>query len=296
LSPPKSKLSGAVLIGAAIVSIAWVAVWVSLTLFGSAGCEGATGDLWATHIACLSPNEIGDTFAGGFAPLALVWLMAAVLMQSGELRAQREELALTRQEMMESRMVLAAQKDAMDAQVAEARRNVEFIGQQTEFQREDREQRKVEQADATIETQISRVVDLFIESSGQSVIFSNFRVRLGASSVGHISVRLQKQNQRYHSLHTIHEFSEQLGDSFQNFLTKVPEDDRDGYRFSLDKLAEIVEIGRDISRMSQFMAISEKKREEFSYYKWEESLRIVDDVLAFAGRRGWTPAVGSTLE
>ncbi|MEL6570765.1 MAG: hypothetical protein AAFQ64_03845 [Pseudomonadota bacterium] len=45
-----------------------------------------------------SPNEIGDTLAGFAGALAFVWIIVTVAMQSLELRAQREELALTRSE------------------------------------------------------------------------------------------------------------------------------------------------------------------------------------------------------
>lgn len=43
-------------------------------------------------------NEWGDFAAGAFAPLAFLWLVVAVVLQSSELREQREELRLTRQE------------------------------------------------------------------------------------------------------------------------------------------------------------------------------------------------------
>jgi hypothetical protein len=39
-------------------------------------------------------GEIGDPLAGIFAPLAFLWLVAAVLVQSQELQEQRKELKL----------------------------------------------------------------------------------------------------------------------------------------------------------------------------------------------------------
>lgn len=79
-----------------------------------------------TFIKCRTSNEIGDFLAGAFAPLAFLWLAGAVLIQSRELRAQKEELSLTRGEMIAMRKVATAQ-------AAEARASKEFIGKQTEI-------------------------------------------------------------------------------------------------------------------------------------------------------------------
>lgn len=69
------------------------------------------------RLSCLEPNALGDVFAGAFAPVAFVWLVAAVMLQRDELSAQRQELR-------ESRGVAKEQ-------VEEARKNVAFIEQQT---------------------------------------------------------------------------------------------------------------------------------------------------------------------
>ena len=44
-------------------------------------------------------NELGDFLAGVFTPLAFGWLVYGYLLQSKELRLQREELALTRNQL-----------------------------------------------------------------------------------------------------------------------------------------------------------------------------------------------------
>ena len=44
-------------------------------------------------------NELGDFLAGFFTPLAFGWLVFGYLLQSNELRLQREELALTRKQL-----------------------------------------------------------------------------------------------------------------------------------------------------------------------------------------------------
>jgi hypothetical protein len=78
-------------------------------------CDGGWW-LW-DRLACLEPNALGDTFAGAFAPVAFVWLVAAVMLQRNELAAQRQELR-------QSRAVAAEQ-------VEEAKKNVAFIEAQT---------------------------------------------------------------------------------------------------------------------------------------------------------------------
>ncbi len=76
--------------------------------------------------ACLTANEWGDFLAGVFAPIAFLWLVAAVWIQSDELREQRQELALTRQEMKDNRLVMSEQAE-------EARKQAEFVGTQTDI-------------------------------------------------------------------------------------------------------------------------------------------------------------------
>ena len=44
-------------------------------------------------------NELGDFLAGVFTPLAFGWLVYGYLLQSKEIRLQREELALTRKQL-----------------------------------------------------------------------------------------------------------------------------------------------------------------------------------------------------
>ncbi|MEM7300913.1 MAG: hypothetical protein AAF468_07490 [Pseudomonadota bacterium] len=63
--------------------------------------------------SCLTPNELGDFLAGASAPLAFVWLVIAVFIQSLELKAQREELEQTRIEVAASSKALEAQADHM---------------------------------------------------------------------------------------------------------------------------------------------------------------------------------------
>lgn len=57
-------------------------------------------------------NEVGDFLAGVFTPLAFGWLVYGYLLQSKELRLQREELALTRRQFGEQTELLREQVTA----------------------------------------------------------------------------------------------------------------------------------------------------------------------------------------
>ncbi|MGR9178861.1 hypothetical protein ACU8OR_25355 (plasmid) [Rhizobium leguminosarum] len=76
-------------------------------------------------------NEWGDYAAGVSAPIAFLWLVVAVFLQSTELKEQRKEIALTRREYEHNREV-------MNAQAHEARRQAEYVEQQTKMHVEDR--------------------------------------------------------------------------------------------------------------------------------------------------------------
>jgi hypothetical protein len=67
-----------------------------------------------SDIAALAPNNLGDFLAGVFAPLAFLWLFVATLLQ-------RQELALQRQELQETREVMRLQKDELQRSADETR-------------------------------------------------------------------------------------------------------------------------------------------------------------------------------
>ncbi|WP_417580800.1 hypothetical protein [Pelagibacterium sp.] len=132
-----------------IIWIALVTTAVLLFVFGwlLSGTDTCPEGWWFWHrLNCLEPNELGDTFAGAFAPVAFVWLVAAVLLQRNELAAQRQELR-------ESRAVAAQQ-------VEEARRNVSFIEAQTTLLEEGRRLEDTRANDA----QFLEMVDIFNRS------------------------------------------------------------------------------------------------------------------------------------
>ena len=82
-------------------------------------------------------NEVGDTLAGFAGTLAFVWIIVTVWLQALELKAQREELRLTRSEMEEQRKATQDMARSMQAQAAI------FEGEQRE-RNEDRAQLEFE--------------------------------------------------------------------------------------------------------------------------------------------------------
>lgn len=103
---------------------------------------------WLWHrLDCLEPNALGDTFAGAFAPVAFVWLVAAVLLQRSELAAQRQELRESRKVAMQ--------------QVEESRKNVEYIGEQTGILRDQRDEAVAQSATTSRVKALFTAIDSF---------------------------------------------------------------------------------------------------------------------------------------
>ena len=69
-----------------------------------------------TYLWQASPNELGDTLAGLAGTLAFIWIIVTVCLQSIELRAQREELRLTRSESAKMAKALDAQVNILVAE------------------------------------------------------------------------------------------------------------------------------------------------------------------------------------
>lgn len=116
----------------------WLAVGLTVLYLGgfsgvfSARSEGETLLEFLEHGKL---NEIGDLFAGVFAPIAFLWLVYGYLLQSSELRLQRgsldrqtQELELQRQALNEQRSELAKSSNALTDQA-------KLLGQQIEITR-----------------------------------------------------------------------------------------------------------------------------------------------------------------
>lgn len=74
-------------------------------------------------IGCRTLNELGDYLAGAFAPLAFVWLVGAVLIQSRELNTQMQELR-------DTRTVMELQAAEMKASTAQMRAQTKVLQSQ----------------------------------------------------------------------------------------------------------------------------------------------------------------------
>lgn len=125
---------------AVAISVIWVALSGVVGWFANGDEEGLT-------YGSLRPNEWGDFAAGVFAPIAFLWLVFAVWVQSKELAAQRKELEYTRKELIATRAEMKEQRTVMQAQADEAKNQADFIGAQTDILRDEEARRKCEVAD-----------------------------------------------------------------------------------------------------------------------------------------------------
>ena len=90
---------------------AGIFVMVAVSIFYIAAIGFLRGnDAWEL-LRAGNLNELGDFLAGVFTPLAFSWLVYGYLLQSKELRLQREELTLTRKQ-------LGKQTELLQEQVA----------------------------------------------------------------------------------------------------------------------------------------------------------------------------------
>ncbi|UJW85754.1 CCDC90 family protein [Devosia sp. SL43] len=144
---------------AAGLTVAWAFI-ASAMLQASMPCPLIDGRS-VSALSCRSSNEIGDLLAGLFSPVAFVWLVAAVIMQSSELRAQRQELELTRKEYELTRAEVEAQRLAMQEQVIETRKNVKFVEEQTSILRVSR----IRDEQASIDARIAGLFTIALEQS-----------------------------------------------------------------------------------------------------------------------------------
>lgn len=105
-------------IGATLLILA-LAVWLSWQQ--TCANEVAGVKICQTKLAYLKtapPNEVGDALAGVAGVLAFIWIIVTVALQAEELRAQREVLSLTRDEMEEQRKATQDMARSLAAQAA----------------------------------------------------------------------------------------------------------------------------------------------------------------------------------
>jgi hypothetical protein len=84
--------------GAMILTVGWFVFSVWLLFFRS-NCKTVEGqDICSSNWSTLQLNELGDFFAGTFSGLAFLWVIVAVFMQRDELKLQRQEMGLAREQ------------------------------------------------------------------------------------------------------------------------------------------------------------------------------------------------------
>ncbi|MEN5299019.1 hypothetical protein ABE530_11805 [Brucella sp. TWI559] len=109
---------------------------------------------WDQYLGCRSVNELGDTLAGAFAPVAFLWLMGAVFIQSQELKAQREELDET-QEVMRAQLQVSIQ------QVEETKASTALFKKQTEMLEKEQQLRQQKESDLLFDSQLAAFLTAF---------------------------------------------------------------------------------------------------------------------------------------
>jgi hypothetical protein len=168
---PHKKTKKSIIIGVLSgISLAYIGI-VYLLIIETAACDQVAisanwfKGFWDQYLGCRSVNELGDTLAGVFAPVAFLWLMGAVFIQSQELKAQREELDET-QEVMRAQLVVAKQ------QVEETKASTALFRKQTEILEDEQHSRKCAEADKSFDFMLEKVKTYIVLANGLSVWLS----------------------------------------------------------------------------------------------------------------------------
>ena len=109
------------------------------------------------YFSCRNTNELGDFLAGSFAPLAFLWLAGAVFIQSKELAEQRKTLKAQVDELELTRRELGLTREAVAAQAEEAKASTGFIRQQTEILKEEQKLNAEVAVDQHIDVLVSAI-------------------------------------------------------------------------------------------------------------------------------------------
>ncbi|MEW4457781.1 hypothetical protein AB1K42_06765 [Roseibium algicola] len=158
-----------------LATIVWVGVSVWLLLRPMTCVDHTT---LVPSFDCLELNELGDFLAGAFAPLAFIWLAAAVFIQANELAAQRRELSMTREELKLGRAVAVRQTKAANAQASEAKRSADHFELQTKILEDEQRTRHEREANSLLDTLRERELNIgrinskieIINTSDQTIV------------------------------------------------------------------------------------------------------------------------------
>lgn len=142
-------------------------IWLAVAIYLGYHAHNPASDCVGTF-SCLTANEWGDFLAGVFAPIAFLWLVATVWIQSDELREQRKELALTRREFELNRSVMIEQAD-------EAKKQAEYISTQTQLLSDEAQARKRQETLTSFTILVSRFIEYTRENADDSYYRSGDR-------------------------------------------------------------------------------------------------------------------------
>jgi hypothetical protein len=123
-------------------------------------------------VSCRNTNEIGDFLAGSFAPLAFLWLVATVLIQSSALSKQSEELALAREEQGLMREETKLTRRALEAQLSEVQKNVEIAEKQLKIQSINLNNIEQKQNEADFESLMGIMLELYFNELNGRRLYS----------------------------------------------------------------------------------------------------------------------------
>ena len=172
-----------------LASLFLTGVWligVVILIGHSEPCALVDG-LTSKWISCRKSNEIGDFLAGAFAPLAFLWLVATVFIQSASLKKQSEELELSREEQRLIRQEMQLNRIAMEAQLDEAKKNLVLVKQQIEIERKTSASIVSRQKDdATFEI-LGAALDIFDQSLRGKRVFTHERKNYDLTAVNEAS-------------------------------------------------------------------------------------------------------------
>ena len=238
------------------LSLIWLVGAFALGWFAEPGCEHCIGTF-----SRLTANEWGDFLAGVFAPIAFLWLVVAVWIQSAELKEQRIELQLTREE-------FGHQREVMEAQADEARKQAIFIGTQTEILQATEQRRVYEERQRFFQQLVIRIHDLM----------ARHRTAFNLTARGLTSPTMQFETQVMFGVEALTGFGERLLLTMTKFrddhLSTEQFDHADAFGFELLR-EEIVNANR---HMQELDSVGQLQADRYGFDLAIRAFEIYDEV------------------
>ncbi|ASP96728.1 hypothetical protein GOC87_32710 [Sinorhizobium meliloti] len=241
------------------LTLVYVVVLGGVLLPATQQCDGAAVPLWQKYLACRPANELGDFLSGAFAPVAFLWLVAAVLIQAQELQAQRAELELTRQELADSREVMKEQAEQARNQAIQAQRQADFIGEQTENLKRQAEDYYREKQDRIFDEAISAIhANVLSSLAGKRYTIPTPE---GNALLGFSDYRMLETEKAFYSLKTALKSIDQTLDRANKGVSVSTTEIED----IAENLAPLLSMGANVSASYQIKFASLGIRESHEY-------------------------------